>query len=81
MFVTVSSRRLRENFRSYLDHVLASGDRVLIYRHGKEVAALVCCEDFNALEAAAGRNERLMEHHHQEAMERLRVMKARMRPG
>ncbi|WP_417726787.1 type II toxin-antitoxin system Phd/YefM family antitoxin [Roseovarius sp.] len=81
MFITANTRKFREHFRSYLDHVMTTGERVLIYRHGKEVAALVCREDFNALEDAAGRNERLMEHRHQEAMERLRVMKARMRPG
>lgn len=79
MFHNVNSREVRSNFRAYLDHVMATGNRVLIYRHGKEVAALVCREDFNALEEVAGRNERLMDHRHREAMERMRVMRRQMR--
>lgn len=79
MFHNVNSREVRANFRAYLDHVMATGNRVLIYRHGKEVAALVCREDFNALEEVAGRNERLMDHRHREAMERMRVMRRQMR--
>lgn len=79
MIRSVNSREIRANFRAYLDHVMSSGDRVLIYRHGKEVAALVCREDLNALEAATDRNERLMKHRHREAMERIRVMREKMR--
>ena len=79
MFHNVNSREIRANFRAYLDHVMKTGDRVLIYRHGKEVAALVCREDFNALEEAAARSPWEMERRHREAMERMRVMKERMR--
>lgn len=79
MIQSVNSREIRASFRAYLDHVMTTGDRVLIYRHGKEVAALVCREDLNALEAATGRNTRLMEQRHQEAMEQIRVMKGEMR--
>lgn len=79
MFVNANTRKIRANFRDYLDHVMATGDRVLIFRHGKEVAALVCREDFNALEEVSGRRERLMEQRHRETMERMRVMKGRMR--
>jgi prevent-host-death family protein len=79
MFHNVNSRTLRTNFRAYLDHVMATGERVLINRHGREVAALVCREDFEALEEVTNRNADLMEHRHRDRMERLGIMKAKMR--
>ena len=41
MYIEAKSNRLRKELRAYLDHVMATSDRVLITRHGKEVAALV----------------------------------------
>lgn len=81
MFHTVNSRTFRTRFRAYLDHVMTTGERVLIYRHGHEVAALVCREDFDALQEVAGRNADLMEHRHRDRLERLGIMQAKMRGG
>jgi prevent-host-death family protein len=75
----VNSRELRSRFRAYLDHVMTTGERVLIYRHGREVAALVCREDFEALEEVTKRNADLMERRHRDKMERLGIMQAKMR--
>lgn len=79
MFINASSRPFRANFRAYLDHVMTTGQRVLIFRHNKEVAALVCKEDFEALEAATNHNRQLREHRHREWEKRMEVMKGKMR--
>ena len=49
MFIEAKTDRLRTNLRTYLDHVVTTGDRVVISRHGQEVAALVSLRDFKAL--------------------------------
>ena len=79
MFVNASSRKIRANFRAYLDHVMSTGDRVLIFRHSAEVAALVCKRDFEALEAVTEHNRKLVEYRHEQHMERMRIMKEHMR--
>ncbi len=52
MHITVSSRKLRENWGSYLDHIAATDDRLVITRHGRARVALVRLEDLKALEEA-----------------------------
>jgi prevent-host-death family protein len=52
MHVRTSSRKLRENWRAFLDHVTATGDRLVVTRHGQPVAALVSMGDLQSLEAA-----------------------------
>jgi prevent-host-death family protein len=51
MHVRTSSRKLRENWRTFLDHVTATGDRLVVTRHGQPVAALVSMGDLHSLEA------------------------------
>ena len=79
MFVNASSRQIRANFRAYLDHVMSTGHRVLIFRHSAEVAALVSKRDFEALEAVTHHNQKMLEHRHEQHMERMRIMKEHMR--
>ncbi|GGO54682.1 prevent-host-death family protein [Roseovarius pacificus] len=50
MFIQVNSRKLRENWGAYLDHVMATGDRVMITRHGREQVALIPAADLHRLE-------------------------------
>jgi prevent-host-death family protein len=52
MHVRTSSRKLRENWRAFLDHVTATDDRLVVTRHGQPVAALVSLGDLQVLEAA-----------------------------
>ena len=50
MFIRINSRKLRENWGAYLDHVMATGDRVMITRHGREQVALIPAGDLHRLE-------------------------------
>jgi prevent-host-death family protein len=52
----MSSHRLpaskaREKFADVLNAVSVKGDRVLLHRHGKNVAALISAQDLELLEA------------------------------
>ncbi len=75
MYIEANSIRLRENLRSYLDHMLSTGDRVLITRHGKPVAALVSPKDLNALEKVENNREIFMQNRHDAKMREFRAMK------
>ena len=75
MYIEAKTNRLRKDLRAYLDHVMATGDRVLITRHGKEVAALVTARDFEALEKAQNNREALMEMRHEAKMREFRALK------
>jgi prevent-host-death family protein len=52
MHVQTNSRKLRENWRAFLDHVTATGDRLVVTRHGRPVAAMVSMGDLHSLETA-----------------------------
>ena len=75
MYIEAKSDKLRANLRSYIDHVIATGDRVLITRHGKEIAALVSTKDFEALETVENNREIFLENRHDAKMQEFRVMK------
>jgi len=51
MHVRITSRKLRENWRAFLDHMAATGDRLIVTRHGQPVAAIVSMGDVHSLEA------------------------------
>jgi prevent-host-death family protein len=55
MHIQTTSRTLRENWGAYIDHIAATGDRVLVTRHGREQIALVPVADLRALEDAEQR--------------------------
>jgi prevent-host-death family protein len=48
---TITSRKLRTDLADTLNRVMYTGDRVVIERHGKPVAAIVPVEDLAAIEA------------------------------
>ena len=76
MYIEAQSDKLRKNLRDYIDHVMATGDRVLITRHGKEMVALVSAKDFEALEQVAKNREMFLENRHDAKMQEFRAMKA-----
>ena len=78
MYIDANAAHLRHNLRAYLDHVAATGDRVLILRHGKELAALVPVSDFNALEKVSNSREDYLNARHESRMKEFRIMKAVM---
>ena len=71
----VNSGDVRGNWRAYLDHVTATGARVVIMRHGETVAALVGLRDLRALEEVEQGREELLEWRHQERMKEYRRMR------
>nr|WP_247651294.1 type II toxin-antitoxin system Phd/YefM family antitoxin [Roseovarius autotrophicus] len=79
VIIDVNSRQFRSHLRAYLDHVMMTGDRVLIHRHGTPVAALVCKQDFEALEEVSKHEAVLFDHVQQQQRDRFRLMKGKMR--
>lgn len=47
----IAASEAREKFATILNEVAFGGERVLLHRHGKDVAAVVPIEDFQLLEA------------------------------
>lgn len=47
--------KAREQFADILNEVTFKGERVLLHRHGKDVAALISAEDLALLEALEDR--------------------------
>lgn len=72
MPIDTTTRQLRAHLRAYVDHVLQTGERVVITRHGEAVAALVPIRDMTALEKAEGTCEALLKARELEAYRRLR---------
>jgi prevent-host-death family protein len=48
---TITSRKLREDLADTLNRVAYAGERVVIERHGKPVAALVSVDDLAEIQA------------------------------
>lgn len=46
----VSAKQARERFSDTLDHVRLRRDRVIVQRHGKDVAAVISMEDLALLQ-------------------------------
>jgi mRNA interferase RelE/StbE len=51
----LSASKARERFADVLDEVAVKGARVLLHRHGKDVAALISPDDLELLEALEDR--------------------------
>ena len=51
----LAASKARERFADVLDEVAVKGDRVLLHRHGKNVAALISPDDLELLEALEDR--------------------------
>jgi prevent-host-death family protein len=47
--------KARERFADVLDEVAVKGERVLLHRHGKDVAAMISHDDLHLLEALEDR--------------------------
>ncbi len=60
MYSETTCQNLRDDLRRHLDHMTASGSRLLITRHGKPVAALVSPHDLEALEKVDNTRETLL---------------------
>lgn len=78
MYTEAKSNLVRENLRAYLDHVSATGDRVLITRHGAEIAALVSVRDFEALEKAGNTTEAFLRARQQQELREYRMIRGGM---
>jgi len=75
MFIEVLSNEFRTRFRAYMDHHLATGDRILVTRHGEPVGAWVSQRDFKRLEEADNNREEFLEHQHQTRMRDYRMLR------
>ena len=51
----VTVREIRKEFAETLNRVMYGGERVVINRRGKDIAALISMNDLNALEALEDR--------------------------
>jgi prevent-host-death family protein len=51
----IAASKAREKFADVLDEVAVRGERILLERHGKSVAALISAEDLELLEALEDR--------------------------
>lgn len=75
MHIDASASDMRDRLSAYLDHVAATGDRVLIRRFGRELAALVTVRDLDALEKVESGREEFLEIHHARQMRDFRRMR------
>ena len=76
MFTELPITRFRAQLRPWLDHQPASGDRLVLTRHGQPIGALVSMKDFNALEEVERNREEFLEERHAERMREFRALKA-----
>ena len=51
----LAASKARERFADVLDEVAVKGERILLHRHGKDVAALISPDDLELLEALEDR--------------------------
>ena len=75
MVIEVSSDRLRSQLAAHVDHLLATGERLILTRHGRSVAALVRMKDLEALEAVEQNRELFLEQRHAERMREFRMLR------
>jgi len=75
MVIEVSSDRLRSQLSAHVDHLLATGERLILTRHGRSVAALVQMKDLAALEAVEQNREVFLEQRHAERMREFRMLR------
>ena len=55
MYHRLPTSKAREQFADILNEVAYKGERVLLHRHGKDVAAVISAEDLALLEALEDR--------------------------
>lgn len=55
MYHRLPATKAREKFADILNDVAFKGERVLLHRHGKDVAAVISAEDLALLEALEDR--------------------------
>lgn len=60
MHTETTCHHLRDDLRRHLDRMMINGERILITRHGKPVAALVSPHDLRALETVENNRETLL---------------------
>jgi prevent-host-death family protein len=53
----MSASQIREEFAEALNRVIYKGERIVLRRRGKDVAALVSMEDLEVLQAAENRED------------------------
>lgn len=75
MVIEVSSDRLRSQLAAHVDHLLATGERLILMRHGRSVAALVRMKDLEALESVEQNRELFLEQRHAERMREFRMLR------
>ena len=75
MFIECPLGRFRAELRPWLDHHLATADRLVLTRHGRPVAALVSIKDLDALEKVEKNREEFLEQRHAERMREYRMLK------
>ncbi len=75
MVIEVSSDRLRSQLSAHVDHLLATGERLILTRHGRSVAALVQMKDLAALESVEQNREVFLEQRHAERMREFRLLR------
>jgi len=75
MVIEVSSDRLRSQLAAHVDHLLATGERLILTRHGRGVAALVRMKDLDALESVEQNRELFLEQRHAERMREFRMLR------
>ncbi|SLN59659.1 Phd_YefM [Roseovarius litorisediminis] len=75
MHIELRTSKLRTNLSAYLDHHAATGDRILLFRNGRPVAALVSPKDMHALEKVDGSREELLERRQAAQMREFRMLK------
>lgn len=75
MVIEVSSDRLRSQLAAHVDHLLTTGERLILTRHGRSVAALVRMKDLEALESVEQNRELFLEQRHAERMREFRMLR------
>ncbi len=79
MYSEIPSDKFRSGFRAHLDHLHTTGERIVITRHGREIAALVSVKDLRALERVEANREEFIEARHHARMREYRALKEGLR--
>ena len=75
MYAEITCLHLRDNLRQTVDRLMTTGERVMVTRHGKPVAALVSPRDLEALEEAANNRELFLRARQEAQLREFRALK------
>ena len=75
MYAEITCLTLRDNLRDTVDRLMLTGERVMITRHGKPVAALVSPRDLEALEEVANNREVFLRSRQEAQLREFRALK------